>query len=183
MRQTTLSPLSEAEYLDREAASPVRHEFVGSQAYAMAGASVTHNRIALNLASRLLAAGSRCPVFISDIKLRVDSAPTYYYPDVMAVCDPSDDDPLIKTRPCLVAEVLSPGSEAVDRREKLTAYQRLPSLREYLILSQEAPMIDLYRRRNLREWLLENLEGDDLLRLDCLPLEVPVRDIYQGILP
>jgi Uma2 family endonuclease len=181
MRQTELRPLSEDDYLALEAQSPVKHELVGGQAYAMTGATVAHNRIALALASRLLAAsGDACQVIISDVKLRADSLPTYYYPDVMVVCDPTDADPLAKTRPCLLAEVLSPTTEAVDRREKLAAYQRLPSLQEYLLLSQEAPRIELYRRRGLREWVLEALEAGDILRLECIRLEVGIGELYRG---
>jgi Uma2 family endonuclease len=183
MQQAKLKPLTEDEYLAQEAVSVVRHELVGGSVYAMAGASVRHNRIALNLATRLNAAtqDSSCQVFISDIKLRADSVPTYYYPDIMLICDPSDDDPLVKTRPCLLAEVLSPSTEAIDRREKLLAYQRLSSLREYLLLSQEAPLVEIYRRRGLNEWLLETLGADDVLHLECLPLEIPVAELYRGI--
>lgn len=184
MIQAKLKPLTEDEYLAQEAQSTVRHELVGGQVYAMAGASVRHNRIALNLATRLNIAtqGSKCQAFISDIKLRADAFPTYYYPDIMLVCDPSDDDPLVKTRPCLLAEVLSPSTEAVDRREKLVAYQRLSGLREYLLLSQDAPQIEIYRRRGLNEWLLETLGADDVLRLECLPVEVPLAELYRGVL-
>lgn len=182
MNQAKLKVLTEDEYLAREAQSTVRHELVGGCVYAMAGASVRHNRIAGALYAKLLAAGDGCQVFISDIKLRADAFPTYYYPDIMLVCDRSDDDPLVKTRPCLLAEILSPSTEAIDRREKLVAYQRLPGLREYLLLSQDAPRIEIYRRRGLNEWLLETLDADDVLRLECLPVEVPVAELYRGIL-
>lgn len=184
MQQTRLTPISENDYLAMEAASTVRHELVGGQAYAMAGASVRHNRIAGNLYARLLAAAGRdCQVFISDVKLRADSLPTYYYPDVMLVCDPSDDDALIKTRPCLIAEVLSPATEAIDRREKLAAYQRIASVREYLLIAQDAPRVEIYRRRNLREWLLETLSPPDELRLECVDLCLPVADLHAGLPP
>lgn len=183
MNQAKLQKLSEAEYLALEAQSPVRHELVGGQAYAMAGASVRHNRIAGTLYARLLgAAAGSCQAFISDVKLRVDDFPTYYYPDVMLVCDPTDDDALVKTRPCLLAEVLSPATEATDRREKLAAYRRLPSLREYLLLSQDEPYIEIYRRRGLADWVVETLNAEDMLHLECLPVEVAIGELYRGIL-
>jgi len=182
MQHNALSQLSEADYLDREARSPVRHEFVGGQAYAMAGASVRHNRIALNLASHVLAKAPRnCQVLIGDVKLKADAWPTYYYPDVMLVCDPDDNDPLIKTRPCLLAEVLSPNTEATDRREKLTAYQRLPSLREYLLIAQDEMRVELYRRLNLRDWMLEIHAPGDVLSLECAGLELPIGELYDGL--
>lgn len=182
MLSDSLSQLSETDYLIQEADSPVRHEFVGGQAYAMAGASVRHNRIAGKLYASLLARASRnCQVLIGDVKLKADSWPTYYYPDVMVVCDPDDNDPLIKTRPCLLAEVLSPGTEAIDRREKLTAYQRLPSLREYLLIAQDEIRVECYRRLNLREWMVEIHTPGDILKLDCVNLELPVEALYDGL--
>jgi len=182
MQQHVLIPLSEIDYLAMEANSPVRHELLGGQAYAMAGASVRHNRIALNLASRLLTKAPRaCQVLIGDVKLKADAWPTYYYPDVMLVCDPDDNDPLIKTRPCLLAEVLSPTTEAIDRREKLTAYQRLPSLREYLLIAQDEMRVEFYRRLNLREWILEIHTPGDVLKLACVDLELPIESLYDGL--
>lgn len=183
MNQATLKRLSEAEYLALEAQSEIRHELVGGQIYAMAGASARHNRIAGAFYARLLgAAGEDCEVFISDVKLRADDYPSYYYPDVMLVCDPSDDDALVKTRPCLLAEVLSTTTEATDRREKLIAYRRLASLREYLLLSQDEPSVEVYRRRGVADWVVETLGREDTLHLECLPVAVPVAELYRGIL-
>ncbi|MDO9225213.1 MAG: Uma2 family endonuclease [Pseudomonadota bacterium] len=182
MQQNALRNLNETDYLEMEADSPVRHEFVGGQAYAMAGASVRHNRIAGKLYASLLAQAPRnCQVLIGDVKLKADTWPTYYYPDVMVVCDPDDDDPLVKTRPCLLAEVLSPTTEAIDRREKLTAYQRLPSLREYLLIAQDEIRVERYRRLNLREWMVEIHTPGDILKLDCVHLELPVEALYDGL--
>ncbi len=182
MQHSAMSQLSEAAYLEMEAHSPVRHELVGGQAYAMAGASVRHNRIAGKLYASLLAKAPRnCQVLIGDVKLKADTWPTYYYPDVMLVCDPDDNDPLIKTRPCLLAEVLSPNTEAIDRREKLTAYQRLPSLREYLLISQDEMRVERYRRLNTREWVLEIHTPGDTLKLDCIDLELPIEALYDGL--
>ncbi len=182
MQQHVLIPLSEADYLAMEARSPVRHELLGGQAYAMAGASVRHNRIAGKLYASLLAKAPRnCQVLIGDVKLKADTWPTYYYPDVMLVCDPDDNDPLVKTRPCLLAEVLSPTTEAIDRREKLTAYQRLPSLREYLLIAQDEMRVELYRRLNLREWILEIHTPGDVLKLACVDQELPIEALYDGL--
>jgi Uma2 family endonuclease len=182
MQLNALTPISENDYLNLEADSPVRHEFVGGQAYAMAGASVRHNRIAGKLYASLLALAPRnCQVLIGDVKLKADTWPTYYYPDVMVVCDPDDNDPLVKTRPCLLVEVLSPKTEAIDRREKLTAYQRLPSLREYLLIAQDEIRVERYRRLNLREWVVEIHTPGDILKLDCIDLELPVEALYDGL--
>lgn len=120
------TPLSVEDYLAGEIDSPVRHEYVGGEIYARAGASDRHNRIAINLTSRLDAhlAGDACAVFMSGMKVRV--APTvFYYPDVVVACDPPGADPYVRVDPRLVVEVTSPSTERVDRHEKRLAYTQL----------------------------------------------------------
>ncbi len=109
-----------AEYLDMEAESSVKHEYLAGEVYAMPGASERHNRIALNVAYRFRTAarGGPCGVYISDMKLRIQTQSSFYYPDVMLTCQADDDPPLYKTAPCIVVEVLSPSTAAIDRREK-----------------------------------------------------------------
>ena len=116
----------------------------------MVGASVYHNRIALALASELRSRlkGGSCDVFLSDMKLRVTDA--FYYPDIMVCCDAADDDPYTKTRPIVIAEVLSPASRTIDEREKRAAYQSLLCLQEYLLLEQDRAEARLYRRQDTR---------------------------------
>lgn len=125
-----------------------RHEYLDGQIYAMAGANERHNRISLNIAFQLRSAarGGRCGVFVSDMKLRIEQAKAYYYPDVMLVCHTSDDHDYFKQRPCLIAEVLSPGTAAIDRREKLLAYQKIADLRYYLLVNANYPQVEYFLR-------------------------------------
>lgn len=182
MTQALLKPLHEDEYLTGEAQASVRHEFVHGAVYAMAGGSANHNRVAGNLYARLLSgADGACRPFISDMKLRLDAGNIFYYPDVMLVCDPLDNEAYFKTSPCLVAEVLSPSTESTDRREKWAAYQKLPSLREYLLLAQDRPYVEVYKRVNLRQWSLTVLEAADSLVLSCGNLSIAVQDLYRGV--
>ena len=103
---------------------------------ALAGSSAHHSRVALNLSSLCnLNAANGCQTFMSDMKLRLEFGQTFYCPDVMLVCDPQDREAYVKTSPCRVAEVLSCSTELADRREKWPAYQKLASLREYLLLA------------------------------------------------
>jgi Uma2 family endonuclease len=127
------------EYLASEPSSPVKREYVQGRVYALAGASDRHVRLVTNVVGLLWlsARGTGCRVYASDMKLRV-GPDRFYYPDVMVVCDPGDTDPYYKTRPCFLVEVLSPATEATDRREKLVAYQEIPTLRGYLLLDSEA---------------------------------------------
>ena len=177
--------MTEDDYLACEATASVRHEFVRGGLYAMAGGSARHNRVSGNLYARLLQlADEECQPFIADMKLRVELGAAYYYPDVMLVCDPQDTDDYFKTNPCMVAEVLSPGTELTDRREKWAAYQNLPSLHEYLLLAQDRPHIEVFQRVNIRQWGLTVLGPEDTLELHCVgtkPISIPVKDIYRGV--
>src|SRR5438045_635778 len=118
------------EYLEAEKTASVRHEYVGGQIYAMAGASDTHNTLAGNffalLKSNLRSGPFR--VYISDMKVRVEAVNAFYYPDVVVTCDPEDKGEYAKTRPCLIVEITSPSTTVTDHREKLLAYRKLPSL-------------------------------------------------------
>lgn len=182
MTQALLEPLYEEDYLTGEAQASVRHEFVHGAVYAMAGGSANHNRVAGNLYARLLSGADEAwRPFISDMKLRLDAGNIFYYPDVMLVCDPLDNEAYFKTSPCLVAEVLSPSTESTDRREKWAAYQKLPSLREYLLLAQDRPSVEVYKRVNLRQWSLSVLKAADTLVLSCGNLSVLVQDLYRGV--
>ena len=182
MTQAVLKPLNEDDYLAMEHLATVRHEFVHGRVYAMAGSSANHNRVAGNLYARLLGSSDKdCNPFMSDMKLRLDFGHTYYYPDVMLVCDPEDTEAYFKTSPCMVAEVLSRSTELTDRREKWAAYQKLASLREYLLLAQDRPYIEVYQRVDLRHWGVTVLGAGDALELSCGKLSIAVDDLYRGV--
>lgn len=123
------------EYLELEKESPVRHEYVGGEIFAMAAASDRHNRVAGNIYALLWPAlrGGPCRIYMSDMKVQI-SDDQVFYPDVMVTCDPDDTGEYVKKRPCLIVEVLSPSTASIDRREKLVAYRRLESLQAYIVL-------------------------------------------------
>lgn len=171
--------ISVAEYLAEEKDAEVRHEYVAGHIYAMVGASVYHNRIALALASELrskLKAGP-CDVFLSDMKLRVADA--FYYPDVMVCCETADNDPYTKARPIFIAEIISPATRSIDEREKRAAYQSLLCLQEYLLLEQDRAEARLYRRQDNR-WVLLPIGTEGVIDLDSLKLAVSVQGLYEG---
>ena len=180
-----MSPLSVEDYLHGEQQSSVRHEYVAGQVFAMAGAGEAHHRISLNLAFHLRAAtrGTPCAVFISDMKVRVEAHDAFYYPDVLVGCDPSDDAPLYKRAPCLIAEVISPSTEVIDRREKLLAYRALESLRYYLLVSQDRRLAELYRRDPDGSWRYEVIE-DGELAFDCggLAIGFTLAEVYEDVM-
>jgi Uma2 family endonuclease len=183
MSNPKLSRLSEQEYLQGELASEIRHEYVDGQVYAMAGAGEAHNLIAGNIFARLrdFARGGPCRVFISDMKLHVQTWKAYYYPDVMVTCDPSDSHSQFKERPSLVVEVLSPGTESTDRREKMLAYRTLPSLREYLLVATDQRHVERYRRDEHDEWQLVALGQGEALLLESIGTSLTLDEIYEDV--
>ena len=178
-------PLVVEDYLRGEQDSPIRHEYVAGQTYAMAGAGAAHNRISLNLAFHLRAAtrGTPCAVFISDMKVRVTAHEAFYYPDVLLSCEPVDKAALFTAAPCLIAEVLSPSTQAIDRREKLIAYRTLPSLRYYLLLEQERRRVEIHARQADGGWR-HTIHEDGALAFDCdgQALRVTLDEIYEDVM-
>lgn len=175
--------LEEREYLAREAGAAERHEYVAGVAYAMAGAGERHNRIALNLAVQLRAAarGTGCGVYISDMKLRVAGGRAYYYPDVMLSCEPATPDAVYKDTPCLVAEVLSASTAAIDTREKLQAYCAIESLRYYLLVDSERAAVRYRVRGEREEWLEAALDPGERVEIECGPVRASLglAEIYE----
>ena len=172
-----------AEYLESEKDSPVRHEYVDGQMYAMAGASDRHNRIALNLASRLNdhLNGGPCEVFIADMKVIVDPV-VYYYPDVVVTCDPPGGDPYVRTQPHLIIEVVSPSTERTDRHEKAFAYRCVPSLQEYVLVLQDRMQVEVYRRQSGDEWPREIFtQPEELVHFASVGLTLRVSDMYRNV--
>ena len=177
----TLERLTIEEYLDREQYSDVRHEYVNGIVYALMGGTERHNQICLTVAATLRQhlRGEPCRVFMSDMK--VLAATVFYYPDVMVVCDKGNPDALYQTEPILLAEVLSVSTEAKDRLEKLVAYQGLPSLKEYVLVSQDQVHVDVYRRLG-DDWEIESLHYGDTVRLASVSFEAPIEKFYEDIL-
>lgn len=119
--QEKLSLLSEKEYLALEQQGEIRHEYVAGYLFAMAGSSRRHNRIAGNLFILLsqYLKNTPCQVFMSDVKVYVQKAQAFYYPDLLVSCDPIDNtQEYYSTSPCLTIEVLSPSTKMIDKREK-----------------------------------------------------------------
>jgi Uma2 family endonuclease len=140
--------MSVEEYLAFEETARVRHEYLDGRIFAMTGATLRHNIIANNLHSVLRAhlKGSGCHAFTFDVKVRIDSANCFYYPDILVSCTPVDTDGVFVKTPVLIVEVLSPSTAAIDRREKLIAYKQINSLKEYVIVHQSKQQVDIFEK-------------------------------------
>lgn len=153
MSAQPLPLISVEEYLEGEKHSEVRHEYIDGYVVAMAGASDAHELVAGNLfvALTLHLRGKGCRVFQSGMKVRLDFMRygLFYYPDVMVACDPTDNDRYFRRRPKLLIEVLS-ADENKDLVERYLAYQRIASLEEYVVASQDPahPAVHIFRRED-----------------------------------
>ena len=182
MTTTQRSPLVSAEeYLHGERDAPMRHEYVAGRVFAMTGGSVRHNRITGNLYTEIRARIGRspCDIFVSDMKVQALEA--YYYPDLMVVCDPADQDPYTKTRPVVVIEVASPTTRSIDEREKRLAYLSIPTLREYVLAEQDRAEVQILRRDDEGKWEEERIGANGSIRFASLDLVVPMQAVYEGV--
>jgi Uma2 family endonuclease len=181
------TPISEEEYLRLEAQSPVKHEYVNGEMFAMTGGTLRHNTIALNIATALRThlRDTPCRAFINDVRVRVAKTNSYYYPDLLVSCargeQGMDLNAVTVDDPVLVVEVLSTRTEATDRREKLLAYRTLTSLSEYVLISQDEARVEIHRRRGDIGWERIEYSGLETVELASVGFEIAMRDIYEGV--
>ena len=189
MSDPAFQSMSVEDYLRTEQESPIKREYVGGFVYPLHGAtrahvgtSKAHMQIVRNFVARLDEASERmnCRLSAVDMKLRVEGVNSFFYPDVMVVCGQPGGDPYFETDPCLLVEVLSPGTESRDRREKYSAYTALPSLQTYLIVAQDARRVYAYTREGAG-WTLQELVGQGEVFLPCLSHTLTLDQIYRGV--
>ncbi len=179
--------ISEVQYLQAERQSPTRSEYLAGQVFAMAGASFVHNTITLNLVSALRQnlRGKGCSVLAIDMRVKVSEASAYFYPDVVVVCgqpqfEDEQEDNLLN--PTVIIEVLSPSTEELDRSVKFFAYQKLPSLREYLLVAQDRIRIEHFIRQPDGQWLQrEYTLPEEVMALESVGARIPLSVVYEGI--
>lgn len=188
----TFWEMTEEEYLRTEPQSPVKREFFGGYVYplhgatvAQAGASAGHGAVTLNIGAALLlrSRGSGCKVFTSD--MRVYATPSagqraYFYPDVVVTCEAMTSEATSVREPCLLVEVLSPGTRHTDRTTKLVTYTTLPSLQTYLMVDPTRRLVRALERdgENWTDW---ELSGEGTIRIPCLNTTLTLDDIYAGV--
>ncbi len=179
--------MTAAEFLSWDAKQTVKHEFVQGEVFAMAGGEDRNNSVTLNLvvALRQHLRGSPCRVYTSDVKLLVESADSYFYPDLMVTCSAADAaDRLIKREPMLVVEVLSPSTAAYDRGDKFASYRQLPSLAEYLLIDVASQRCDLFRKQATDGlWVLHPSGADETVQLASVDLTITPESLWADLEP
>jgi Uma2 family endonuclease len=184
MSSTVRKPhlLTPDDYLAFDTNAEEKYEYVDGEIHAMTGTTVKHNRISLNLAVALKQhlAGQPCETFIADLKVHAAAANAFYYPDLVVRCQPQPlpDNTRVIDDPTLIVEVLSPSTEATDRREKLAAYRRIPSVQEYVLVAQEERCVEIYRCEGDIGWRYLPFIDDEAVEFASIGLTLPMAAIY-----
>jgi Uma2 family endonuclease len=188
--------LSESEYLKLERTARERHQYLDGESFAMAGESWEHGSISVNIVRSLgnqLEDGP-CRVQVKDLKVRSGPLPKstkrpaglYSYPDIVVVCDEPkflDEYRDVLLNPSAIIEILSDETEAFDRGKKFTRYQQYnPSLTDYVLVSQEQPLIEHFHREKNGTWTYQSHEGlNAIVKLPSIKCRLEAADVYKGI--
>jgi Uma2 family endonuclease len=177
--------LTVEEYLDMDD-DGVRYEYVAGQIFAMSNPRIRHEVIVSNLTGHLFSQlrGGSCRVFSSHakVRLRVAESDIFYIPDAVVACGSLTEQTLelqYLTDPSVVVEVLSPSTEAIDRREKALNYRHVASLQEYLLIAQRSMSVTVYRRAD--DWRPMPLtQPDEVVELRAVEANMTLAEIYEG---
>lgn len=179
--------LTPQQYLEQERRAEFKSEFYAGEVFAMAGASRWHVRISGNFfgEARSLLKGQRCEPFTNDMRVLVDATGLYTYPDVIIVCGEAqfaDNEFDTLLNPTVIVEVLSDSTEAWDRGRKAAHYRRLPSLQEYILIAQNEPRVEQYRRQQNGDWTLkETTDLDAEIKIPSVGIRILLREIYARV--
>jgi Uma2 family endonuclease len=172
-----------AEFIAWENAQPERHEFYRGETFAMVGGSARHNRVILNLASRIgdHLTGTPCQVFAESMKVQL-ADDGILYPDVMVTCGKADaGDEQTITDPKLVIEVLSPSTKGYDKRDKFILYRSLASLREYALIDPAERRVEVFTLAEAGAWLLTDQTKAATLTLGSIDFKLPMELLFRGV--
>lgn len=179
--------LTGEEYLAIERRNEYKSEYVNGEMFAMAGASKKHNLITVNVSSELRSQlkGRPCNVYATDMRVRTRQT-QYVYPDVIVVCDQeqfddSQQDTLLN--PMVIIEVLSPSTEIYDRGAKFGYYRNIETLLEYVLISQDMPMIERYLRQpDSPFWLFSAANSlQDVVELTSINCRLALAEVYDKV--
>jgi Uma2 family endonuclease len=183
MSEAAPARLTYAEYVALERAGETKHEYLDGQVRAMAGGTIEHGRLTsrFNYLVRVALAGRPCEAFSPDTKIRIEASNRTTYADVFVVCgalERSTTDPEAVVNPVVIVEGLSASTEAYDRGEKFRHYRRLASLREYVLVAQDQPLVEVWRRDG-DAWRVEEYGPKDAARLKSLEAAISVAALYE----
>ncbi|HBT88622.1 Uma2 family endonuclease [Desulfobacter sp.] len=176
------------EYLTRERSSfDIKHEFFNGEIFAMVGAGRNHNRINVNLTRELgndfKANQFTCDLFSNDMRVKIEDS--YAYPDIVIFCGDAkfeDNEFDTLTNPVIIMEILSDSTEAFDRGDKFAYYRVIPTLKEYILISQKKIRVEQFILRDDNKWEYRSYEGTNLvLNMESIQCELPLSEIYLNV--
>lgn len=179
--------LTPAEYLAIERKAEFKSEYYAGEMFAMAGASRQHCRARDNLTGELHGQlkNSPCEQYSADMRVKVSATGLYTYPDIAIVCGGAefeDKELDILLNPSAIIEVLSDSTEKYDRGTKFEHYQRISSLQEYVLVSQDRPRVERFVRQSDGSWNVTQISGlDATLEFTSVPAKIALADIYRGV--
>lgn len=177
-----------ADYFATERTSDVKYEYYNGHIVAMAGASRQHNSIKENLSIEVggRLKGGSCRTYSSEMRVKVERTGLYTYPDFIIVCGTPEFEKVdgldTLLNPLVVGEILSDSTEKKDRGFKYLNFQRLPSVREYVLVSQHEVRVERFVRQSDETWVhavFEDPAGS--FTFASVPVTVPIADIYRGV--
>ncbi len=187
MSTVPTSRVTPEEYLAIERKSEIRHEYFDGEMFAMSGASFEHNTISMSLVGLLLATARarKCSLLSESMRVKISATGLCTYPDMLLTCDkPNFEDGHFDTllNPQLIIEILSPSTESYDRGTKFRHYRSIPTLREYLLVSQDAPRIDRFALDVEGQWVLSDADGLDAdIEIGVLDMKISLADVYATV--
>ncbi|MEH2271501.1 MAG: Uma2 family endonuclease [Nostoc sp.] len=175
------------EYLELEEAADYKSEYIDGQIIPMAGGTINHNQIALNLSTELNFAFKKqnYRVFMGDVRLWIPQKLTYTYPDVMILAGEPEffnNRKDIILNPQIIVEVLSKSTKGYDREDKFQAYRTISTFQEYLLIDQTRIHIDQFSKTGKKQWTLREYdEEDEAIALVTVPFEISLQDLYNKV--
>lgn len=185
----TIRRFTAEEYLAGERDAQDKHEYYHAEVFAMSGGSPDHSLISSNVNREVgnLLKGKPCRAYESNLRIRIPRTTLYTYPDVSVICGERQFDPLdtrkeTVTNPALIIEVLSPSTETWDRGGKFRNYQQMDSLREYVLVSTNKPLVETFLRQDDGNWIYHAAAGvEAVVRLNSLGIQLALSEIYSGV--
>ena len=174
---------SYTEYIQLENTSREKHDFYYGEVFNMAGGTKLHNEIVNEVffCLRNKSKKKECKIYTENVKLELEQNNFYVYPDLMLTCNEADlknnKDTIIR-HPSIIIEILSPSTELYDRNIKKKHYLELPSLKYYLLISQDEKKIEMYEKIEKRIEYSSYEKPEDIINFKQLNLKITVSDIY-----
>lgn len=186
MGEAKLSDRTIEEYLAQEERSEVKSEYTNGEVRAMSGGTLDHSVISSNIGRKL---GNKvqekklaCTVFNSDARVYIETANSFVYPDVSVMCgdtETSEHDRNSYINPILIVEVLSESTGLYDRGDKFRKYRSLYSFKEYVLIDQYKPVVDVLYREDKDYWKMTTTIGfDKSIYLHTLDGHIAMQAIY-----